>query len=129
MERHLQRRHVCVSELQREKGSSIAFFDIAATKPGKYIKSLIINIQGLRNTDQGLLTELKTKKIKDISLATGDSINDTSDRLESHIDAEIDSSPSKRSMAINADTMTAFSRGYLPLIGTNHLVCSEDFLF
>ena len=89
-----------------------------------------MTIQGLRPVDQDLLTGMNQKAIKDISLTIGDSIPTTKSLLESHTDTEIEieSSPSKRSMANNDETMTILNDNYSPLIGGNDLVRSSDCL-
>ena len=119
-----------LASFKGDKGSKIVFFEIAAMRPGKRSESLIMTIQGLRPVDQDLLTGMNQKAIKDISLTIGDSIPTTKSLLESHTDTEIEieSSPSKRSMANNDETMTTLDQNYSPLIGANDLVHSSDCL-
>lgn len=126
MEQNLQRRHVRVGELQIRNERKIVFFDIDTTKPGKHSNSLIINIQGPRHVDQDLLTGLNKKEINDISLSIGDSIPSTKGLIESHTNAEIDSSPSKRIMANNDVGMSPFDQGNDQLIRANDLVHSSE---
>ena len=119
-----------LASFKGNKGSKIAFFEIAAMRPGKRSKSLIMTIQGLRPVDHDLLTGMNQKAVKDISLTIGDSIPTTKSLLASHTDTEIEieSSPSKRSMANNDKTMTILNDNYSPLIGGNDLVHSSDCL-
>ena len=119
-----------LASFKGDKGSKIAFFEIAAMRPGKRSESLIMTIQGLRPVDQDLLTGMNQKAVKDISLTIGDSIPTTKSLLASHTDTEIEieSSPSKRSMANNDETMTTLDQDYSPLIGANDLVHSSDCL-
>ena len=119
-----------LASFKGDKGSKIVFFEIATMRPGKCSKSLIMTIQGLRPADHDLLTGMNKKAINDISLTIGDSIPTTKSLLASHTDTEIEieSSPSKRSMANNDKIMTILNDNYSPLIGGNDLVHSSDCL-
>ena len=117
-----------LASFKGEKGSRIAFFEIAATRPGKRSESLIMNIHGLRSADQDLLTGMNKKAINDISLTIGDSIPTTKSLPESHTDTELKSSPSKRNIANYDKTMALFDQDYSQLIGANDLVYSSDCL-
>ena len=117
-----------LASFKAQTKKKIAFFDIAATKPGKHSNSLIINIQGLRRDDQDILTGLNKEEINDISLSIGNRIPSTKDPIESHTEAEIDSSPSKRIMANNHVNMPPFDQDNSQLIRTNDLVHSSECL-
>ena len=117
-----------LASFKAEKGKTVAFFDISATKPGKHSHSLIFNIQGLRRDDQDLLTGLNKEEINDISLTIGDSIPNRKALLESHTETETESSPNKRSMSENDHTLSIFDQDYSQLIGANDLVHSSDCL-
>ena len=117
-----------LASFKGDKGSRIAFFEIAATRPGKRSESLIMNIHGLRNVDQDLLIGMDQKAINDISLTIGDSIPTQKSLTESHTNTEIESLPSKRSIANNDKTMTIFDHDYSQFIGANDLVHSSNCL-
>ena len=98
-----------VARFKAQKGKTVAFFDISATKPGKHSNRLIFNIQGLRRDDQDLLTGLNKEEINDISPIIGDNIpnrkallesyTQTETETESESETETESSPSKRIMS------------------------------
>ena len=117
-----------LASFEGETQKKIAFFDIATTKPGKHSNSLVINIQGLRRLDQDILTGLNKEELNDIFLSIGDSIPSTKVLIESHTDAEIDSTPSKRIMTNKDITTSPFSHDSSQLIGTNDLVLPSDCL-